>query len=499
MSAERVVVIGAGMGGLAAAIDLAVAGLEVVVCEAQAYPGGKMRSVEVMGRPVDAGPTVFTLRAVFDSLFDHAGASFDEHVPTEAIGVLARHAWDAETRFDLLAAPDAARDAVAEFAGAAEARGFDRFRERAQTMFDTLDATFLQAQRPSMVDFVRRIGLSRPGALFGLDPLSTLWTALRRDLKDPRLVQLFGRYATYCGSSPFAAPATLMLIAHVEQVGVWSVKAGMQALPRAMADLAQARGAQIRYGAPVRRIRVEDGRAAGVELADGEPITAGAVVSNADAGAYAQGLLGESVRQAAGPVRPKDRSLSALVWTANTPTSGFPLPRHTVFFSRDYRDEFVRLFDQDRLPQEPTVYVCAQDRDDDARSPDGPERLLILTNAPAVGDRDGLSQEEIAQCEAATFDQLARCGLRVERSPERVRLTDPAQFHRLFPGTGGALYGRATHGPWATFQRPGARSRLPGLYLAGGSIHPSAGAPMATLSGRLAAKQLLQDRSSIKR
>jgi 1-hydroxycarotenoid 3,4-desaturase len=197
-------------------------------------------------------------------------------------------------------------------------------------------------------------------------------------------------------------------------------------------------------------------------------------------------------------------------------TSGFPLHHHSVFFSRDYRREFDEIFGQGRLPGEPTVYICAQDRGDEGElegvkpSPlplsqkgegfsarDGSERLLFIVNAPANGDRHDYSSEEIAQCEARTMAVLERCGLTV--TPAETVVTSPTEFHRLFPATGGALYGRASHGPIASFLRPDARTAIPGLYVAGGSAHPGPGAPMAALSGRLAARSLLSDLASTRK
>jgi 1-hydroxycarotenoid 3,4-desaturase len=490
-----VVVIGAGIGGLAAAFDLAGRGVPTLVVETADRPGGKMRRTQLGPRSFDAGPTVLTMRWVFDELFADAGLSFAQHVHTRPAAILARHAWPDGSRLDLHA--DAARSAeeIGRLAGAAEARRFLRFCDEARATYRALEHDFIRAQRPSMPGLVGRIGRRRPAALLAIRPFERLWQALGRHFTDARLRQLFGRYATYCGCSPFEAPATLMLVAHVEQEGVWLVEPGMFRIAEVIEQLASERGARFRYRERAVGIGTDAQGVCSVTLADGQVLAAGAVIVNADAAALAQGLLGPAAARA-GAGAP-ERSLSAMTWLVDARTSGFALSRHNVFFSRDYRAEFDSLFGAGRLPAEPTIYVCAQDRD--ARDPatidanlPGPERLLCLINAPpAPGQAHGSVPDD---AEERTFGALERFGLQVDRGAGAVARTTPEQFARLYPGSAGALYGGATHGWRASFKRPGAATAVRGLYLAGGSVHPGPGVPMAALSGRLAAQCLLESR-----
>ena len=488
------------MGGLASAIDLAAQGLEVTVIERAPAPGGKMREVVVADRAIDAGPTVFTMRWVFEALFAQAGENLADHLTLHPAATLARHAWPGGDRLDLFADRARSAEAIGAFAGPAAAKGYLAFCKEARGIYEALERPHIQSARPGMTTLVRQVGLLQA---LRLKPFDILWTELGKHFTDPRLQQLFGRYATYCGTSPFQAPATLMLVAHVEQEGVWLIEGGMHRLAVAMEGVARRQGVSFRYDTHVSEVIVASGRASGVRLADNEIIAADAVIMNGEPGALGIGLLGNAAASAC-PPPPKfaQRSLSATTWAMVAKTDGMPLLRHTVCFSTDYKLEF-KLIENGMLPTEPTIYICAQDRggggdahqNGAAATPiDGPERLLLLVNAPATGDRRGFSQAEIDQCMQGVAALLQRCGLQVTATEPPV-LTTPAMYHRLYPASGGALYGQAVLVGAAGLKRPDNRTKLDRLYLAGGSTHPGAGVPMAALSGRQAALRVIEDLS----
>ena len=486
--AHSAVVIGAGIGGLAAGIELAAQGYAVTVVDKQATPGGKLRQVAVGPALVDGGPTVLTLRDVFDSLYARAGERLEEHLTLDPLPILARHWWPDGASLDLFADPDQSKQAIAAAFGPAESLGFERFLAHARRIWQTVEGPFVRGPRPTPASMVREYGWQVAPMLARIDASRSVWRSLQTFFASPHLRQLFGRYATYSGCSPFLAPATLNLIAWVEAAGVWQVRGGIGQLATALASLLQRQGGQLVLGCGVQHILTNGQGVTGVLLADGQRLPASVVVHAGDVSALGSGLLGPGVLRSAAITQPDQRSLSAVTWCMWAHTNGLQLDHHNVLFGPQYEQEFAAIFDRQQLPEVPTVYVCAQDRG--ATVPTGPERLLVLANAPAVGDQNQPALSDLEALQERTFAHLQRLGLHITSAAPAVR-TGPADWERLFPASGGALYGAANHTFSASLQRPGAETSVPGLFLAGGTAHPGAGLPMAALSGRLAAQAIV--------
>ncbi|QPH54204.1 1-hydroxycarotenoid 3,4-desaturase CrtD [Pontivivens ytuae] len=488
MQQQPTLIVGAGIGGLAAAVVLSAAGERVILIDRHDHPGGKMRAVPTMAGPADAGPTVLTMRSVFDRICAAAGTRLEDHVRLRSAPIVARHFWTDGSTLDLSGDPAQDSENVAAFGGPEAARAFQRFHAEATQLFEAFEGPMMQAPRPRLGPLA--LAAARPALLPALAPRS-LAQHLARRFEDPRLRQLFGRYATYVGGRPDAAPAVLALIWAAEAQGVWAVDGGMHRLAEALADIAVSRGAELWLGCHVAGLEVEGGHATGVTLSDGTRIAAGRVLFNGDPAALRHGLLGPTACTAVPRAAVTPRSLSAHVWSFAAQPQGRPLAHHNVFFGADPRTEFGPLA-HGAMPEDPTLYVCAQDRG--TGTPDGPERFEIIMNAPpATGPT---TEEEIARCRKETFATLMRHGLSFDPEPPDSTLTTPADFATLFPGSDGSLYGRSPHGLMAPFRRPTARSRITGLYLCGGGVHPGAGVPMAARSGLHAAEAILSDRAS---
>ena len=486
---QHVAIIGAGIGGLAAAMRLAHGGVKVTVLESQSTPGGKMRSLPSVAGMIDAGPTVLTMKPIFEELFREVGCQLADYATLIQEDILARHFWRDGTRLDLMRDRQASLENVRHSFGAAAADEFDRFSRDAQRLFEQLNDPMMQSAAPALWTMIPLM-LKSPGTLMMMDPLRSLAQSLARRFSEPRLAQLFARYATYIGGLPQASPALLALVWHVESLGVWHVKGGMKQLAYGMEACAKNLGANFHYDSCVTRF--ECGESGRYQLeCDGRFVSCDAVLFNGDPNALARGFLGPEATAATAAHATMPRSLSAHVMSFAAQVEGLPLAAHNVLFAADPDQEYGPLA-QGAPQHDPTLYICAQDRFG-SKSPSGKERFEIILNYPSSAQTAVPSQKVREQCQTIFLDHLIRHGLSFTPRPPPSALTMTEDFAQMFPGSDGSLYGRSPHGMMAAFARPTARTKTKGLYLVGGGVHPGAGVPMATLSAKHAAAAILSD------
>lgn len=356
---ETAVVIGAGMGGLASAIRLAAMGLSVTVVEAADVPGGKARSVPSAAGPVDTGPTVLTMREEFDALFALAGHRLDDHITLIPQKILARHWWKDSPTLDLFPQAEANVEAIRAFAGDREAAAFARFDAQATALLAAFDAPVMRAAQPDLLT-IARTAARQPRLWPALLPGMSLERLLKLHFRDPRLVQLFARYATYVGGRPRHAPGVLALIWRAEAAGVWAARQGMHGVALALSRAAESRGVRFRYATRARRIVRQSGRVSGVEIEGGATLPCAVCVFNGDPAALRAGHLGPAAQDAL-PGRAAKPSLSAWVWAFAAQPKGADLCHHNVFFTADPAAEFGPIA-KGSMPTDPTLYRTARRR-----------------------------------------------------------------------------------------------------------------------------------------
>jgi phytoene desaturase len=506
----RVVVVGAGMGGLAVAARLARLGHSVVVCEQAATHGGKAGSYTRDGFRFDTGPTLLTLPAAYRDLFLKTGKRqpLEDAVDLVPVDPAFHYRFADGTRLCL---PNASRPGVRKEMAAAlgdeAAADWDRLLTYAGELWSVVRQPFVESPLPggwrSLLPLARRVTDVRTVA-----PWRTLRGLGRRQLGDPRLRMLLERYATYVGSDPRRAPSALGVIPYVEQTfGVWYVRGGIRRLADAVYERCLMRGVTFRFGADVAEVVTAGARVSGVRLASGEPVSADVVVSDADAlhlyrdlvraprpspsrGDHAVLRSYPQLRRERGRVSRAPRSLSGFVLLLALRGRTPGLGHHTVLFPRDYDAELDAVFGRRARPvEDPTVYIAAPD--DPAVRPDAQhEAWFVLVNAATQGRVDWTAPGLAEGYADHLLAVLARRGLDVRDRVLWRETRTPADLERDTRSPGGSIYGSASHGARASFLRPANRSPVPGLYLVGGSTHPGGGLPLVALSAALVAEMI---------
>lgn len=521
--AKRILIIGAGIGGLSAAIRLAARGHSVQILEQQAQIGGKLNQLTMQGFTFDTGPSLITMPYVLHDLFQAAHRRLEDYLELVPLAITCRYfyrdglvlnAWRDHQRL------------IEEFRRLqpADAEAFQRFFSYAESIFQAAAEPFLYHSLGSPIDvlgtFIRYVLRSHASTaangvllleekstvlrrlqavLAALSP-RTLDSVVRHYFTDEHLRQLFDRYATYNGSSPYQVAAVYSIIPYVELAsGGWYLQGGIYTLAQALGKLAQEVGVCIETRCAVRRILVERGEARGVVLADGRVLRCDVVIANSDVVTTHKELLSPAVRSERS-VRRLERlepSSSGFVLLLGMDKQYPQLAHHNIFFSDDYRAEFADLFTRHVPQRNPTIYVCATSRSDLSQAPSGSENLFVLVNAPYLTKTSDWQRAAPAYRERVldTLTSYERAGLRDLRQHIVCEaLLTPEDFQRQYGANQGSIYGLSSNARMAPFTRPGNRSKeIHNLYFVGGSTHPGGGVPLVTLSGKIVAELVEMD------
>jgi 1-hydroxycarotenoid 3,4-desaturase len=490
------IVVGAGIGGLSAAIELASKGFEVTIVEAAQHPGGKAGTATVDGVRFDTGPSVLTLPEVFDDVFRAAGSSLAQEVELRAPQPSFRYLYPDGTHLDVHLELESTIESVRQSLGGQAADELAAFLDYAGTIWDAAAPAFVFGAAPSFKSVLFQ-GFAGMRAATRIDPFRSMRSAIARRVRSPHLRMLLWRYATYNGSDVRSAPATLNCIAHVElALGGYGVQGGMQALVEALVRCATRLGVRLQLGTPVREIVLEGGAVAGVRLAGGELLRAGHVIANVDVAHLLGDLLQPEVKHGLDQGYTPSMSGYNAVLRAARRHGRQRRVAHTVLFPDDYEAEFADIFDRDRPPANPTVYLCAQEPCHGVAGWPEHEPLFVMANAPAEPADDERPAQLWLQLEARARQRMLDAEL-IDPSDQVVWRRSPADLARLFPGSRGAIYGASSNSRSAAFRRaPNRVPRVPGLFIASGSAHPGGGVPMAALSGRAAARAVLDNQLS---
>jgi phytoene desaturase len=488
MQSPKVAVIGSGIAALAAATRLAAGGFAVTVFEKNGYVGGKLGHLESRGYQFDRGPSLFTQAHLFEQHFTDCSRRREDYLQWEKLEEGTRYFWNDGTRLE--AFPDAAKRAKewpAQLGISAEAT--EKYLHRAADVYAHIGSIFLDQPisewrtwlHPQILKALRYTKLPYL--------TQTLHQYNQRQLQHPKLVQLFDRFATYNGSDPYRCPAMLLTIAHLELTeGAYYPTGGLYALPQALRKLAEDLGVQFQLGTAVQQIVREGKMVKGVDTSAGF-FAADAVVSNSDIVYTYEELLGDATR--AQKWKAPERSSSGVVFYWGVKKLFPQLALHNILFAEDYQAEFEALSRGQAVYEDPTIYLNISSKRESAHAPAGSENWFILLNAPS----EKQSAENLAQLKALVIKKLERMlGTDIASHIETEMVLDPAGIAEWTHAWKGALYGTASNDTMAAFRRhPNRSAAYPGVYFAGGTVHPGGGIPLCMRSGKLCADALMQD------
>ncbi len=491
---KKAVIIGSGIGGLAAAVRLAVKGYDVEVLEANSYPGGKLSEISIDGFRFDAGPSLFTLPELVDELFQIAGRSPKDYFTYQQLEVNCHYFYEDGLRINAYADREKLLeefDTKTADDGATIASALDK----SQELYDILADLFMYRSMHHWSTFLNRKAFYAYKRLHKLDFFRTMHKANDARFKDPRVTQLFNRYATYNGSDPYQTPATLNIIPHLEfNMGAYFPNKGMHDITMSVYSLAQELGVRFRFGHPVEKIILEKKRAVGV-LCKGKCINAEVVVSNMDIVNTYRKLMTEVKQPELLLKQPKSSSALIFYWGINRVFEQLDL--HNILFSGDYRREFDHIFGHGSISDDPTVYIniTSKYKPDDA--PEGCENWFTMINVPNNTGQDW--DTLINEARINIIKKVSRMlGTSIEPMISCEEILDPRTIESRTSSSLGALYGNSSNNKYAAFLRHANFSRkYKNLYFCGGSVHPGGGIPLSLLSARIMAEELPDLREAV--
>ena len=479
---KQAIVIGSGVAGIASAIRLSVKGYKVDLFESNSYPGGKITAIERKGYRFDAGPSLFTLPHLVEELFTLCGENPSQHFKYITKEESCRYFWEDGTH--LIAGTSAETTSLeVEKALGVPAETVRNYLRESAFIWNRTRPFFLERSLHKLNSYLDPTLIPTLLSIHRLHLTSTLHRVNSKKLQHPKLVQIFDRYATYNGSDPYQTPGVMTVIPHLEHnLGTYLPEGGMHDITTSLVALAERQGVTFHYNSPVSKILIHEQKAAGVEVG-GVKAFADVVVSNMDIVPTYRKLLSD--RPAPETVLSQERSSSALIFYWGIKGEFQDLGLHNIFFSKDYEAEFKAIFQENRVIDDPTVYVNITSKDVAGDAPNGSENWFVMVNTP--GDKGQDWDRIIPEVRRNVLDKLTRLLNRdIESLIEVEEMLTPRLIESRTSSFQGSLYGASSNNPLAAFLRhPNFSQRISGLFFCGGSVHPGGGIPLSLLSAKI--------------
>tara|TARA_X000000950_G_scaffold49621_1_gene58183 strand:+ start:769 stop:2250 length:1482 start_codon:yes stop_codon:yes gene_type:complete len=476
-------VIGAGIGGIAAALRLAKKGYRVKVFETNDYPGGKLSAFNLGKYRFDAGPSLFTMPQFVKELFELFDENPFEYFNYSKKKIACQYFWEDDTQLTAYSDNTLFFEEVENKLGVNPV-SLKKYLQKAKRKYELTAPLFLERSLHKLSGFVNSDTLKAILNLSAYEINQNLHSVNASQLKEPHLVQMYDRYATYNGSSPYKTPGIMTLVQHLEQeFGTFVPEGGMEQITQSLFKYAKTKGVNFKMSEEVKEIIVENGKAVGLKT-DNYEESYDIILSNMDVfPTYKNLLKGENTPKR---ILSQERSSSAVIFYWGVKNEFNQLDLHNIFFSDNYKTEFDAIFNQNDISDDFTVYVNITSKDVPNDAPKGCENWFVMINTPADHGQDWESIKN--RLRQKTIDKLNRI-LKVNLATmiEEEAVMTPPMIAKKTASHMGALYGSSSNDKMAAFLRhPNFSSKIKNLYFCGGSVHPGGGIPLCLLSAKIA-------------
>lgn len=494
----KVVVVGGGLGGLAAAADLALRGFEVELFEKNECLGGKLNILKKDGFSFDLGPSIFTLPQMFRPLFESDGRKLEDYIDLVRVDPQWRNFFEDGTTIDLFENLEDMKGELSRW----PSHVFDeyaRFLEYSKQQYHILDRGYFEAGLDSFWDFMRFYGLR---GVSGLDLSSSMSKAISKRVSNPYLKNIFEYFIKYVGASALDAPAFMNLMPNIQvEYGLWYVRGGLYKLAEAFTRRLSELNVKVHLNSEVTKIDTDGNRVSAIEVRKGKEtlrVKADFVVSNREVIPAYRDLLSESESFVSKLERKFEPACSGIVLHLGTNRLYPQLAHHNFFYSQNQEKHFKTVFQKKLLPDDPTIYVVAPTRTDPTQAPAGHDNIKILPHIPYIREDRPLQMSDYIALKDRVLDKLERMGL--ENLRQHIVVEDfwtPLDIEKRYASNRGSIYGVVSD--WRrnfAFKAPKASRKYKNLYFVGGSVNPGGGMPMVVLSGRHASRMIDEKHAS---